>query len=149
MKPERTALGLKIQRLRKDRGWSQRTLAMKANIGESRIKGIEVGKSRHPRQDGLEPIAAAFGISVTELIAGTSQLSEPIEPTLVDPPDSSGTASGHPLVTLAQLHLAMATERYDDAAELNARLADEINRLRGRAQRKAAGAQRVAAQTDQ
>lgn len=69
MKGQKTPLGIEIARLRNACGWSQQDLAARAGVGVSRVKGIEAGASRHPRHDGLERIAAAFGVTGSQLLA--------------------------------------------------------------------------------
>lgn len=123
-------------------GWSQAELVRRSGLKKTTLASIYQGKVTHPRADTMRALARAFACRVEDL-AGPEAAADFFTP------ESTGDASRRVHVTLAELHLAMATERYDDAAELNGRLADEINRLRGRPQRKGTGAQRVTAQTDQ
>lgn len=69
MKAHKTPLGIEIARLRNALGWSQKDLAERAGVNLSRVKGIEAGASQHPRHDGVEPIAAAFGLTGSQLLA--------------------------------------------------------------------------------
>ena len=49
---------------------SQRALSLAAGLNESAVKNILTGKSHHPRHDTVERLAAAAGVSATELLGG-------------------------------------------------------------------------------
>lgn len=58
-----------ITKLREQRGWSQSELARRIGVSSSMVNMYEHGTNR-PRMATLERMAAAFGISVPELITG-------------------------------------------------------------------------------
>lgn len=57
-----------IEKLRKDRGWTQDDLARKADVSVMTVSEIESGKG-NPRLTTLSQIAKAFEVSVEELFA--------------------------------------------------------------------------------
>lgn len=61
------SLGNRIFELRKARGWSQQALANLVGVAQNQISRWE-GGTEAPRKKSLEALAAAFGITVTELI---------------------------------------------------------------------------------
>ena len=58
-----------IQKLRKQKGWSQEELAEKAKLDPKSIVQIENSK-RNPTLKTLQKIASALGISVSKLLEG-------------------------------------------------------------------------------
>jgi transcriptional regulator with XRE-family HTH domain len=61
-------LGKRVRQIRDALGMSQWDLAVKANIPQSTIHKIEVGKTTAPRVDTLEAIAEALGTSLRTLL---------------------------------------------------------------------------------
>jgi transcriptional regulator with XRE-family HTH domain len=59
--------GLKIKHLRTQKGWSQETLAHKADIDRTYVPGIEAGR-RNVSIVIIQKLANAFDIEVTELL---------------------------------------------------------------------------------
>jgi XRE family transcriptional regulator, regulator of sulfur utilization len=66
----------KMRRLRLERGWSYERLARETNMTTSAVWRIEHGKA-DPTVASLEKIAAAFGMTASELLAGDDE--EPTE----------------------------------------------------------------------
>jgi len=60
--------GLRVRRLRKDRGLSQEKLAFDAGIHRTYLGGIERGE-RNPTLKNITRIARALGVSLAELFA--------------------------------------------------------------------------------
>lgn len=60
-------IGEKIKTLRKERGWTQKALALISGIAEITIRNYEAGKYK-PKLDKLEMLSKAFSITVTELL---------------------------------------------------------------------------------
>lgn len=56
-----------IHALRIACGWQVQELAKRAKLNPSVIYRIEDGRVLHPRQETLEKLAAAFGVTVREL----------------------------------------------------------------------------------
>jgi transcriptional regulator with XRE-family HTH domain len=48
-------------RIRHEKEWSQKTLAIEAGVHPNMIQGIESGKHAHPRFSSLEKIFSAMG----------------------------------------------------------------------------------------
>lgn len=57
-----------ISDVRTERGLSQNQLAKMCNVPQSVISDIESGKTKAPRIDTLQAIAAALGVTIDELI---------------------------------------------------------------------------------
>lgn len=57
-----------IKRLRADRGWKQAELARRTGFPQGTIAKFETGRVDNPTQDTLIKLAAAFEISVPELL---------------------------------------------------------------------------------
>ena len=64
-----TLLGARIRDLRTARGWSQWTLAKVADTRPNRVSCWETGL-HEPTLPVLARLAAAFGLTVSELLAG-------------------------------------------------------------------------------
>ena len=60
------AFGRRVRQLRETRGWTQETLAERANIDRSYIAGIEAGL-RNPSVKALARIADGFSVSLSAL----------------------------------------------------------------------------------
>ena len=63
----RQRLAVNMKRLRKERGWSQESLADKAGLDRTYISGIE-RRVRNPTVTVAERIAVALGCSLGELL---------------------------------------------------------------------------------
>ncbi|HUY85086.1 MAG TPA: helix-turn-helix transcriptional regulator [Candidatus Dormibacteraeota bacterium] len=61
------AIGKRIRRLRKDRGWTQADLAAKTGLQTNTIARLERGKNR-PADPSLEQLAKAFGVTASEIL---------------------------------------------------------------------------------
>lgn len=61
-------LGLRISRLRKDKGWTQKDLADKAGITQNQVSRIEKDKMQ-PRRSTIQALAKSFGIKSDDLEA--------------------------------------------------------------------------------
>ncbi len=61
------SLGLIVRRMRSTRGWSQEELAANAGVDRRYMSDLENGK-RNPSLDVMSRLAAALGISVSELM---------------------------------------------------------------------------------
>lgn len=62
-----SAMQLRIKELRKDRGWTVQQLADRVSLSKSYVSDIENGK-RRPNKDRLGQFAAAFQVSIYELL---------------------------------------------------------------------------------
>jgi transcriptional regulator with XRE-family HTH domain len=62
----RVRIGLNVQRLRRDKGFSQEELASRADIHQTYLSGVERGK-RNASVLVLERIAKALGVDIDEL----------------------------------------------------------------------------------
>ncbi len=62
----RRRLGLNIQRLRREKGWSQEELADRAGLHRTYISGVERGV-RNPTITIVEKLAATLGVSIGEI----------------------------------------------------------------------------------
>jgi len=74
--------GLRVRRLRKDRGLSQEKLAFDAGIHRTYLGGIERGE-RNPTLKNITRIARALGVSLAELFAydaGGAEAAPPSRP---------------------------------------------------------------------
>jgi len=60
-------VGIKVRRLRKQRGWNQEELAHEAGIGRSFVGAIETG-AKDLRISTLVKLANVFGITVAGLL---------------------------------------------------------------------------------
>jgi transcriptional regulator with XRE-family HTH domain len=57
----------KLAELRKERGWSQQDVAVKANLSLMGYNKIETGKTKYPRYETLETLARIYGITIDSL----------------------------------------------------------------------------------
>lgn len=62
----RSALGAKVRRLRKERGYTQEYLTELADLSQAYLSRVECGVA-NPQLDKLEKIATALGITLSEL----------------------------------------------------------------------------------
>lgn len=59
-----------LREARKKRGMSQAELARKAGVPQGVISYIECGRTKHPRIDTMQAIAAALQCTLDELLQG-------------------------------------------------------------------------------
>lgn len=85
-------LAERLKLLRAERGWTQTELAAKAGVSQQLITKIENGKIRESRK--LPRLAAAFGLTVEQLMAGESRRSRG------EPPSSRQSATRWPFLRL-------------------------------------------------
>jgi transcriptional regulator with XRE-family HTH domain len=62
----RKRVGLAVQRLRKEKGWSQEQLAHEAGLHRTYVSGIERGV-RNPTLTIMERVAATLGVKIGAL----------------------------------------------------------------------------------
>lgn len=72
----RLQLAANIRRLRKERGWSQETLAFEAGLHATEISRLERGL-REPRLGTLAQVAQALGVTVGTLIVPPASSPQP------------------------------------------------------------------------
>jgi transcriptional regulator with XRE-family HTH domain len=65
-------MGQRIARLRRERGWTQETLAERSGVARPTIARLEIarGRSRQPSLPTLVRLARAFDITLDELVRG-------------------------------------------------------------------------------
>jgi transcriptional regulator with XRE-family HTH domain len=63
----RRLVGLNVQRLRREKGWSQEDLAFESGLHRTYVSGIERGK-RNPTVVILARLAKALGTDAAELV---------------------------------------------------------------------------------
>lgn len=63
----RSRLAINMKTLRKERGWSQETLALEADLDRTYVSGIE-RKVKNPTITVVERIATALGCSLGNLL---------------------------------------------------------------------------------
>ncbi len=66
---DQSVTGATIRRLREERGLTQLQLAGKLNVSDKSVSKWETGRG-YPDISMIEPLAAALGVSVTELLSG-------------------------------------------------------------------------------
>jgi transcriptional regulator with XRE-family HTH domain len=64
----RASFGARLRHLRQERGWSQEALALAAGINRTYLGDVERGE-RNVALDNIGKLAAAFGISLSELLS--------------------------------------------------------------------------------
>lgn len=69
----------KVKFLQDQKGWTTAELAEASNLPIDTINKIRSGSTRNPVLDTLQRLAAAFNVTVDELIGGT-ETQEPIKP---------------------------------------------------------------------
>lgn len=70
----------KVKFLQDQKGWTTAELAEASNLPIDTINKIRSGSTRNPVLDTLQRLAAAFNVTVDELIGG-AETQEPIKPT--------------------------------------------------------------------
>lgn len=63
-----TRLDRMIQRLREEKGMTQRELADKAEVTPGYVAQLELGMQKNPSLDVLKRLAKALGVPVTDLL---------------------------------------------------------------------------------
>ena len=93
MAGETETLGQRIRRLRYARGWTQPQLATAADISDGYISELE--RDQHPRvgPDKLAKLAAAFGVPLSEFVAGLPDLQQLVTDLYAVNLDAHGRAS--------------------------------------------------------
>ncbi len=61
-------LARNIRRLRKEKAWSQHDLANEADVRQALVSALELGDA-NPTLESLDRVAAAFGVTVAELLS--------------------------------------------------------------------------------
>ncbi len=61
-------LAKNVEKLRKQKGFSQEKLARLADVANNTIIKMESGENKNPKLETLRKVAKAFGVSVDELI---------------------------------------------------------------------------------
>ncbi len=61
-------LAREIRRRMEAGGFNQKSLARAAGLNQTAVRDILIGKSRHPRHDTLEKLAASLECSVIDLL---------------------------------------------------------------------------------
>ncbi|MBD0416825.1 helix-turn-helix domain-containing protein [Oryzicola mucosus] len=73
----RTAFGINLQRIRRQRGLSQEQLAARAGLARAYLSGAEAGR-RNPTLDTIEAFAQVLEVDAAELLlkpsSGASEL---------------------------------------------------------------------------
>jgi transcriptional regulator with XRE-family HTH domain len=64
-------LGVKIRRLRSERGIAQERLAIEAHVDQSGLSKFERGRDRRMSKQSLERIAAVLRLTYDQLLEGT------------------------------------------------------------------------------
>ena len=64
----RMQVGLNVQRLRREKGWSQEDLAFESGLHRTYVSGIERGV-RNPTLLILDKLAKTLGVRLAELLA--------------------------------------------------------------------------------
>ena len=75
----RKQVGVNLQRLRREKGWSQEALAFESGLHRTYVSGIERGV-RNPTLLILDKLAKTFGVAPAELVAdrtGSSRRGNP------------------------------------------------------------------------
>ncbi|MFL6293889.1 MAG: helix-turn-helix domain-containing protein [Thermoanaerobaculia bacterium] len=99
------SLGARIKELRKERGWSQRDLAGRANVSQTRLSKYESGTHQAPL-GALIRIARALALPVDALLPDTGDMPR-------DPQDVELLARLRSLVALGSEEKAMACSLLD------------------------------------
>ena len=63
----RKQVGVNLQRLRREKGWSQEALAFESGLHRTYVSGIERGV-RNPTVMIIEKLAKTFGVAPAELL---------------------------------------------------------------------------------
>jgi transcriptional regulator with XRE-family HTH domain len=108
-------VGAAVRQLRKDRGWTLQTLSHKTDISVSGLSQLESGRITRVRRDNLVRLAAALGVSESEL-----------------DPRSCGDRVAQEATTLEQRQMvdAILSLPVEDAAEVTRLLAELSSRPR-------------------
>lgn len=77
-------LGEAVRRLRKERDWTQEDLERESGIKQGMIANIETGRQDNPTEKTLRRLAAAFKISVEDLLRAAGKM-PPAAPAITPP----------------------------------------------------------------
>ncbi len=94
--PQTTPLVAELRRRMAAAGFSQKALARAAGLNETAVRDILIGKSRHPRHDTVQKLAAALGCSAGELIDPSSAASGGEQRAAPGRPQPATGAGGRP-----------------------------------------------------
>jgi transcriptional regulator with XRE-family HTH domain len=64
----KVSIGMKIRKLRQDKGWTQEVLAKRATIDRVHLTQIETGVRVNPTIQTRKKLAKALGVPITELL---------------------------------------------------------------------------------
>ena len=103
-------IGEKIKALRKERGWTQKALALISGIAEITIRNYEAGKYK-PKLDKLEMLSKAFSITVTELLINVEGYDIQDNIFTVPPPIDIFEKSGHSETTAQMMQILQKDEK--------------------------------------
>lgn len=72
------SFGETVRRLRKERRWTQQELGAQAGFPPGTISHIENGRNDNPTQETLDKLAAAFGVTVDDLLGRNDEAAGPL-----------------------------------------------------------------------
>lgn len=111
MHGSKMSLGLRISRLRQDKGWTQKELAGKIGITQNHVSRIEKDKMQ-PRRSTVKALAEAFEIQPEDLETLASLSEDEISGSLTqEDPDLAALISQIPLLSSAQREAIRVTLR--------------------------------------
>lgn len=87
------SLPQRLERLMHERGFNQKSLALKAGLNETAVRDILKGRSRRPLHTTVMALAVALGCDVAELL-GTARAAVPHGMTVIRELDLRATAGG-------------------------------------------------------
>jgi len=64
----KSPLARELERRMREAGLTQKALALNAGLNETAVRDILTGKSRHPRHDTVQKLAAVLGVGAADLI---------------------------------------------------------------------------------
>ena len=104
-------LGLRISRLRQEKGWTQKELASKIGITQNHVSRIEKDKMQ-PRRSTIKALADAFAIQPEDLETLASLSEDEVNSSLTqEDPDLAALISQIPLLSTAQREAIRVTLR--------------------------------------
>ena len=83
----------RLERLMREQGFNQKSLALKAGLNETAVRDILKGRSRRPLHTTVMALAVALGCEVAELL-GTARAAVPHGMTMIRELDVRATAGG-------------------------------------------------------
>lgn len=102
--------GETIKRLRETKGMTQAELARKLDVGDKAVSKWETGKGL-PDISLLEPLAAALGVSILELVSGAPVLNQNKSPNMLRAASMSARSAAICSMPWARLWSAAAASR--------------------------------------